>query len=402
MLATLAGISLAADIGVVINPALDRDLGVPKLQSAIYSSMGQKGSNTSVEFRSAKVSEVLNWLRANGYSFVVNDTDIPSNKSISLNIVNQPVGAVAEAIANALGGHWESTNGIHVYKKGSLGTNWMKVPSEGSMIWGGELPGNALQKEAGSGDPFGPEFQLKIQKEAGPEFQKNFVEQFGPDFAKKMKDQFGPEFQKKMKEEFGDNFESKIQKEFGPGFQKQIEEQFGPKFQKHIQEMTAEIQKQHARKGSNDSNNKMELELESKIQKQMEGQFGPKFQMKLEEQFGPKFQKQMEELGAQMEKEQRLNKGLAPQSNERFRVFALPHSLGGNRNHSMLPSNGNSFNPAHFINTLTPDQRDQQKKQGYVWYTDLTSEQKRMFESFNGKFDISLKIDGEEVRVKRN
>ena len=498
VLATLAGISLAADVGIVINPALDKDLGVPKLESALYTPLGQRASSTSVEFRSAKVSEVFNWLKTNGFSFVVNDSDVNNSKTISLNVVNQPIGAVAEAIASALGGHWETSNGIHVFKKGSLGMNWMKVPSEGSMIWGGELPGKGLSKDRSAEDMFGPEFQMKIQQEASPEFQKNFMEKFGPDFAKKIKEQFGPEFQKKMKEgqgedfgmkfqnNFGPEFQKKIEEQFGPKFQKhieemvsqlqkqhaltgskdsemnpelelklqkqmeeqfgpkfqkQIEEQFGPKFQKHMEEMASQLQKQHARSGSKELDMKMDSDFELKLQKQMEEQFGPKFQkhieemvsklqmeharggskdsdmkmdsnielklqMQMEEQFGPKFQKRMEELGAQMEKEMAKghlqSKGEKLRSNDHVRMFSVPHLQKGNSRSSNVNADSESFNGAHFLNTLSPDQKDQQRKQGYIWYTDLTSDQKRMFDSFSGKFDIKVKVDGEEVRVRRN
>ena len=85
------------------------------------------------------------------------------------------------------------------------------------------------------------------------------------------------------------------------------------------------------------------------------------------------------------------------------------NGLGGseNRTHSWMTQahssdKGSSFDAIHFMNTLTPEEKDQQKKQGFVWFNDLSSDQKKMFTGFSGKFEISLKLGGDEIRVKRN
>ena len=410
VLVTLAGISLAADLAVVTSPSLDSRLGVPKLESALLVPTSQKDSKVSVQFHSARVSEVLNWLQSHGFNFVVNDGDIQRSKTVTINVTNQSVGSVADAIANALGGHWDTANGIHIYKTGTTSMNWMKVPSEGAFIFSDSIPGMSpgqkldvekLQGQFGPDfqkkiqDQFGPEFQKKMQEQFGPDFQKKMAEQFGPDFQKKIQDQFGPEFQKKMQAESGKDLDKKFKDQFGPEFEKRIEEQFGPKFQKQMEDQFGpEFQK------------KIEDQFGPKFQKQMEDQFGPEFQKKIEEQFGPKFQKQMEDMSAQLQKELEKNKALQGNSSDSFsnrsKLFIQSDSKSNHKNKGDNTLASDRFDATRFLNSLTSDEKDQQRKQGYIWYLDLTREQKMMFSKFDGKFDIDLKINGEEVRVRRN
>ncbi|MDR3689456.1 MAG: hypothetical protein P4L46_08770 [Fimbriimonas sp.] len=457
VLATIAGVSLAAELAVLTGPALKAG-GVPRLEGSVVLAQNQHDSKLSVQFRSAKVSEVLGWLQSQGYSFVVNDGDLATSKTVTMNIANQSVGSVADAIANALGGHWEQTGGIHVYKKGVSSMNWMKIPNEGSVIWGKPLPSGPqnenieIEKSLGPEfqkklqEQFGPEFQKKIQDQFGPKFQMKMQEQFGPEFEKQMQDQFGPKFQKQMEEQFGPEFQNKMQKQFGPDFEKKMQDQFGPKFQKQMEEQFGpefqnKMQKQFGpdfekkmqdQFGQNFQNkmqkqfgpdfekkmqdqfgqnfqNKMQKQFgpdfEKKMQDQfgqnfqnkMQKQFGPDFEKKMQDQFGPKFQKQMEDLQIQIQqevtKQQKEQKGGS-------NMFQTPHlflrqGLGKHPGAS-------SFDASRFLNSLTPAERDEQKKQGYVWYSDLDRDQKAMFDQFDGKFDIDLKINGEEIRVRRN
>jgi len=434
VLVTLAGISLAADLAVVTSPSLDSRLGVPKLESALLVPTSQKDSKVSVQFHSARVSEVLNWLQSHGFNFVVNDGDIQRSKTVTINVTNQSVGSVADAIANALGGHWDTANGIHIYKTGTTSMNWMKVPSEGAFIFSdsipGMSPGQKLDVEKLQGQ-FGPDFQKKIQDQFGPEFQKKMQEQFGPDFQKKIQDQFGPEFQKKMQEQFGPDFQKKMAEQFGPDFQKKIQDQFGPEFQKKMQaesgkdldkkfkdqfgpefekrieeQFGPKFQKQMEDQFGPEFQKKIEDQFGPKFQKQMEDQFGPEFQKKIEEQFGPKFQKQMEDMSAQLQKELEKNKALQGNSSDSFsnrsKLFIQSDSKSNHKNKGDNTLASDRFDATRFLNSLTSDEKDQQRKQGYIWYLDLTREQKMMFSQFDGKFDIDLKINGEEVRVRRN
>jgi len=466
VLVSIASITMAADCAVVMNPSIDNRIGVPKLESALYAPMAQRDSKLSVQFHSARISEVLNWLQAHGFNYIVNDGDFAQGKTLSLNIVNQTVGSVADAVAIALGGHWENVNGVHIYKKGDPSAGWMKNSTTGPMIWTDGAPaikelqdkdveklfGKDFQKSIQG--QFGPEFQMKIQKEFGPEFQKKIEDQFGSKFQKQMQDQFGPEFQKKLREKsatgsdkdmeklFGPEFQMKIEKEFGPEFQKKIEDQFGSKFQKQMQDQFGpEFQKKLRERSATGSDKDIEKlfgpEFQMKIQKEfgpefqkklreksatgsdkdIEKLFGPEFQMKIEKNFGPefqkkiedqfdqKFQKQMQEMADKIQRDVAKDKsfkfgGDSPFDNQ-GRLFLRTSPSQPEKSHFNL-STGGSFDTLKFISSLTPDEKDEQRKQGYVWFNDLTREQKLMFSQFNGKFDLSLKVNGEEIRVRRN
>ncbi len=383
VVSTLGGIALMADLAIVMSPSINDHAVVPKLESVLYTPMQDAKSRVSVHFQSAKVGEVLRWLQNNGFNFVLNDEDISNAKTITLNINNQPIRALADAIARSLGGHWETANGIHIFKKGLSSNNFMAVPSEGSFAWGDGFPMVKNMPDKDVEKLFGPDFDKKMQKNFGPKFQMKIEKEFGPEFQKKMQDEFGPKFQMKIEKEFGPEFQKKMQNQkwndekLDAKSRMDLEEKFGPKFQKHIEEMFG-----------------------PKFQKQMEEQFGPKFQKQMEEQFGPKFQKQMEEMGMQMEKQMKRRGDAGGNSMSRSFLRSSPNKR--NDDHSMFTMGGQGFDAVKFLGTLTPDEKDQMKKQGYVWYNDLTREQKAMFDKFDGKFDIDLKVNGEEIRVRRN
>jgi len=421
MLAALAGIFMSADLAVVTSPSFDNLVGVPKLESAMFVPLSQKDSRAPVQFRSAKVSEVLSWLESHGYNFVVTDGDIPSGKTVTLSATGLPVSSVADAIANALGGHWEESGGIHVFKKGTSMLNWMKVPSEGNFIWQDGMPG-FKSKDQDLQKLFGPDLQKQMQGQFGPEFEKKMKDQFRPDFQKKMQGQFGPDFEKKMKDAFGPEFQKKLRDEiakeqgkkpgnqFGPDFEKKIQEQFGPEFQKKMHDTFGEkFQKQ------------MQDQFGGKFQKQMQDnagknfdwktqdQFGEKFQKQMQDNFGPEFQKKMQDLGQKMKEQMAKNKELGKEwakewtnGNQGQNNFFFRSDSGKTPGNHKSDFSLGHFDAQKFLNSLTSNEKDQQRKQGYVWFNDLTREQKSMFDQFDGKFDIDLKVNGEEIRVRRN
>jgi len=400
VLVTLAGLSLAADVAVVTSPSTSISLAVPRLSSITIGK--QKGSNTSVQFSSAQVTEVLRWLRDNGYNFVVNDSELPKNRTITLNISSQPVSAVADAIARSLDGHWETSNGIHVFKKGTFMKNWMTVPSEGNLIWGGAIPSDSQIQEKIARemqDAFGPKFQKQMEEMArsqklSAEKQelkaRKLQEQFGPEFEKKMQDAFGPKFQKQMEEmarsqklgaEDQELKARKLQEQFGPEFEKKMQDAFGPKFQKQMEDMAR--------------SQKFDAEIQEKMANSLRDQLGPDFQNKLKREIEQALKDQKGMLDFQLKHkpfvEDKLN-GLGGSENRTHSWMTQAHSS----------DKGSSFDAIHFMNTLTPEEKDQQKKQGFVWFNDLSSDQKKMFAGFSGKFEISLKLGGDEIRVKRN
>ncbi len=381
---------------------------------------------------------------------MVNDRDVEAQKTITLNVTNQPVRAVANSIAVALGGHWEETNGISVFRKALLVLrNWMKVPSGSGYLWGegvpdtdqdsddvaqmliGGSPGSVsvltdpqLQKQIGEEfahnlqanvlidgdfdgqlspkqkkqleDQFGPKFKAEMEKNFGPEFQKKMQDQFGPKFQAEMQKQFGPEFQKKLQEQFGSKFQKQMQDQFGPKFQKQMEAQFGPKFQKQMEDQFGpKFQKQMEDQFGPKFQEKIEKQFGPEFEKKIEDQFGPKFQEKIEKQFGPEFQLKMEKLGEQMEKEMK-KQSFVQDGLTRFheaQLFRWTNSVRPVQN--LTPRDSSSRSP-------TPRRLSRRSKDICAYMMTLTRAQKAMFSDNSGSFDIQVKINGQEAHVRKD
>ena len=155
-------------------------------------------------------------------------------------------------------------------------------------------------------------------------------------------------------------------------------------FQKKMEEMATKIEKQHQDHGD-----------------KLDKQFGPEFELKIEKQFGPDFQKKMEEMSQKLEREFKNFPELKGQPDTTHKRVQL-HLKQNGSGQSRFEIGGHGFDALHFMNTLSPAQKDAQRKVGYLWYNDLSAEQKHLFDSIDGKFDIDLKVNGDEVRVRRN
>jgi uncharacterized coiled-coil protein SlyX len=108
-LAGLAGLAISA-----IEPQFDYELAAPSQATPV---LYQASPNVSVQFHDTSVGDVLSWLEKQGVSFVVSDPKL-KERTITLNIQNQPLDEVVDAIANALGGHWDRKGNIRIYKDG--------------------------------------------------------------------------------------------------------------------------------------------------------------------------------------------------------------------------------------------------------------------------------------------
>lgn len=129
-----AGLAGLAGVGVAYQPDFDFQLAAPSSTPRLTALADyQKPARVSVKFQDAKVGEVLKWLERQGVSFVIADTKL-KDRSITLSIQDQPVDAVADAIASALGGHWERQGAIRVFREGAF--SWLfEAPSvKGELI----------------------------------------------------------------------------------------------------------------------------------------------------------------------------------------------------------------------------------------------------------------------------
>lgn len=105
----------------------------------------------SMSFSHSSVADVLQVLQRQGVSFVVDDNLIPKDRTITLNIEEQPVSEVIEAIGAALGGHFARHGNIYVFETGPM-----------QMLYG--APGASFQYRAGGPAPIMPNIQ-ELQKQ---------------------------------------------------------------------------------------------------------------------------------------------------------------------------------------------------------------------------------------------
>jgi hypothetical protein len=173
-----------------------------------------------------------------------------------------------------------------------------------------------------------------------------------------------------------------------------LEKSFGPEFQKHIENFAKSLSKQFG------------PEFQKKLKDRGENWDGAKskeFAEQLEKDFGPKFQMQMEDFAKQMPqtfgpKSRVFSYQFTPKGFEKGRRLEL--KLEGADKQSLKVSSGDI---ARLLKSLTPDQRDKQSKQGYLFFEDLTKEQREMFGTRpEGKFEVRYKVNGDELVVRGN
>ena len=83
--------------------------------------------NVSGELKNAPIAEVVSWLSGQGLSFVIKDGDVDG--LLTMSIKDQPLDQAAEAIADALGGHWVRHGNVFTWHKGAESPGWATAPT---------------------------------------------------------------------------------------------------------------------------------------------------------------------------------------------------------------------------------------------------------------------------------
>ncbi|MBV6457496.1 MAG: hypothetical protein HONBIEJF_00608 [Fimbriimonadaceae bacterium] len=78
------------------------------------------GKRVSCSFQNATVAEVLKWLSTQGQSFVADESVAASKRKVTVNIVNQPIEDVLDAIADGLSCKWEKKGEVLVLKNSDI------------------------------------------------------------------------------------------------------------------------------------------------------------------------------------------------------------------------------------------------------------------------------------------
>jgi len=330
----------------------------------------------TAHFSSATAKEVFDWFETQGLSFVVDDSQIPAGARVTLNVVDQPVDVVADALAQALGGHWTMRNGIRVFRKGP-------ASNMGAFTFSPDDLPKSMQVFGGKG---GPKFfnwtdgsSQSVQDEAKKieDQAKAFQKEFGPAFQQDLKEKIqAQDWQKQLGSDFQQKLQDDMKGSFGPDWQQKLQAgtqgQFGPDFQQKLQD---EIKGQFS------------PDFQLKLQKDVQGQFGPEFEKRIEK-MAQDLAKSAEELSREIQRQE--NSGQFKSSSDWSRLFqdrqdAMPKVVDAKK----------------FLSTLTPGQKDIAKTRGYLRFSDLTDDQRRMLGGTPGGHTIlKFKTDGQQIEIR--
>ncbi len=497
---TLLIIAAGLGAGLGQEPSIDTQIVTPvsnRAASPALMTPADSDDKISVHFHDAKPSEVLDCLEKQGINFMVSKSEINDDTRITINVDNQPVEDVLNALARAIGGHWERENGVRVYRKG--GATWFdgNTGSQFSKF----MPAMPMTKDGKPLTPeqwdktFGKDWAKKTedwQKQFGPEFQKK-MELFG----KEMPGQFSTDVFKKFQGDGdvhvftwdGDAFkqlqgDGKLSKEQAEQIRKQIAEAgaLGEKMRIQIETQMKDGDKGGAFKMFTDKDGKVQIfgdkspdvkiltDKDGKVQVfgdkdskvriftdkdgkvKVFGDTDPNFKLFTDKSakvnvFGDKgqpfkFFSDKDGTFQFLDKDGKTKVFTLPKDGQFFpngkdgkfqffdkdgkaKVYTLPKdgqffSNGKDgikfwttpgskfftdgkvfKTHSFGLSDG--LDVKKFMDSLTDDQQDKQHKRGYIRYSDLTAEQKKILgEKPDGKFEITFKINGDQITVRND
>lgn len=376
---TLMALTAVVAGGTAQDPSMDLQIAAPVLTSSdqvvttsgsLAVSSAQQGEKITTQFRNAKASEVLEWMEKRGVSFVVNDGDIKQDARVTLSVTDTPLENVLDALASALGGHWERRDKIRVFHKG-----------QGfAAVYGNTL--RALPT------PPNPPMSLATPPQA---FYRMDGKAFDKDFEKRMKDmsaemekKFGPEFQKKLEKSMkeGQFFTFEDAQPFRALQGKEREEAM--KEREEALKEAAKARKEAMKDAEQARKEAMKMAEEAR---KMAGE-ARKEALRDADRARLDAQRARTEALKSREVETRVYR-LAPLARDGRRTFITPS----------FPVDG--MDMGKFLKSLSSSQRDTQEKRGFIRYNDLTREQKHLLGvQPSGKFEIRIKVNQDEVVVR--
>lgn len=304
----------------------------------------------SVSFSKASVTEVLDWLSKNGANFIAADSEIPKDVTVTMSVKDQPIEDVVDALAGAMGGHWVRRNGIRVFRKG--GGLEMYMPTERGLAEARGFGNFKVPEVQGWSEADTAKFrsELKAFPKMRAEEMKALKEKMRVDMPKMDMDQF------------------RVMPEIRVEGMKELEEAARARSKAFGDNKVWIEQSREAQKAS-----RKELE---KMRKEHPDLFNGRVYVSPN---GSDFRV----FGDKGLYGTRTFKNGEP---ARFRPFFV----GGDRDMTKI------------LGSLSPDQRETQRRQGYLRARDLRPDQRRMLGIDDKAKGWTIKIvkDGEELTVK--
>ncbi|MFZ4507775.1 MAG: hypothetical protein ACOYON_08795 [Fimbriimonas sp.] len=394
----LAATGLAGVLGTLSQDVrLDNPFGAPELAAAFNASAQtipprpadkavtaetttRQEKLVSVSFNSAPVSEVVAWMTKQGVSYVIVSTAYPKDATITLNIQDQPLREVADAVAVALGGRWERSGNILVFKKGQDGVFFSRVQPLEGLEGLGQMPGldpkemAELQKALGDIKiHLGPLAQEKMQLDAlsgrdGGGLTKAQRAEMDRELAKARKeiDQARKEMEKALRDG-------------GPG-SKQMQEEMARAFRDRGQEGGGMTRAQRAEMDRALADARKQMD---EAHREMEKAF---------KEDGPESKRMREEMDRAFKDMERTH-----QEEGKFEF----RGLGAEGAPARPPISIRVPEFRSFAGSLTPSQKAKHKKQGYLKLSDLTpAQRKKLGVTGSGKFEIRFNENGTQLVIK--
>jgi hypothetical protein len=357
--------------------------------------MGDQEENqqrVSASFDHAGVSEVMDWLTKNGVSFVSADSELPKDATITLNVKDQPINQVVDAIADALGGHWQRRGEMRVFRKGQ---GFDVFRGGDNMTWNMAPDGKAWST--------GPGSNMKVF--TGKDGNRVFMMPDMPDTSK-MGDMpnvqvwNGPDMEK-----------LKLRLKDMPG----MDENARREMEKAMKESRGAWTKNGEQwKVSQKAMEEAHKAMEKAMKEHPEGFSGNSF-FDGDEKSMAEARKEMERARVEMQKAMKQHPEafngkifMSPDNGDFFKVqpdgkgrtFHYRVGKGSNNFAPSVTINGKSF--TRFMDSLSDEQREQNRRQGYILARDLSAAQKKLL-GINGEekgWSITVSKDGEKVTVK--
>ena len=362
----------------------------------------QAEQRVSADFQHASVADVMDWLTKNGANFVAADSELPKDATITLNAKDVPMRELLDAIASALGGHWERQGNMRVFRKGA----GFRV-LEGNRAFGEDGDSNLHFMTPDSGS-------MKVFSDDGKNFQfvtpdkgqfkvfrgdgKTFVMPDGKNWS--MPDMENLKARLKDLPMNGWSEETQKQVEEAMRAAQKAWEESGE--QQKVSEKAMEDAERAQEKSRLDPEQRKEIEKAMEdARKAMEGN-GDEMRAA---------RKAMEQARQEMEKARKEHPEMFRNfSGDNGKFFVKPGQ--GNQFFYTAPGNGNFKAPRvwinrsgdlkNFVNSLSEEQREKNRRQGYLNASDLTANQLKMLgiDSDSKNWSITIKQDGESVTVK--